>query len=308
MQITAGTFVGIALSAIQMSAGFLVVGQGLIKGNILLAAMVALIGVALAVLIERLSLGGLSAIRVASAHKKRIEDEFYVMLRQEQRVASEIEQADFDRQVKGLKGERRIAILFAGLGMLLSAGIGDVFWHSLFASLGTMGYVLSTACAMVIGLTFVHSELYKVAIDGVLREILSDLNIMKIAVAAEGESMQVDMMVDAFDAVRSNVEVRMPAQAKVERTVVKRLSTYADQVSAIGDGIANYNNANMHIVESTAQPLALPAPRGKYAQHRDELLRLIRTNPTISQGDISRHFSVSKSTANEWYRRAKAGI
>jgi hypothetical protein len=304
MQITAGTFVGIALSAIQMSAGFLVVGQGLIHGNFIIAGMVAVIGVALAILIERLSLGGLSAIRVACAHKKRIEDEFYAMLRQEKRVATEIEQTDFDRQEKSLKGQRNIAIVFAAVGMLLSAGVGDVFWHSLFESYGVMGYVLSTACAAVIGLTFVHSELYKVAIDGVLREILSDLHIMKVAVAAEGESMQVDMMVDAFDNVRANDEVRMPAQLKVERTVIRRLSTYADQVSAIGNEIAAYNNATT--IESVP-PLAIAAPRGKYAQHRDELRRLMMNNPNMSQGEVARHFNISKSTANAWIIRLRSG-
>lgn len=308
MQITGGTFIGIALSAIQMSAGFLIIGQPLIRGNFFLAGMIAVIGVALALLIERLSLGGLSSIRIASAHLKRVQDEYYTMLRQEKRTAEKFEEEDFNRQVKTLKGERRTAIVFAGLGMILSAGIGDVFWHFLFETLGPVGLVLSTSCAMVIGLTFVHSELYKVVMDGVLREILADMHLMKVAVAVEGESMQVDMMVDAFDAVRSNEEVRRPAQLKVERTVVKRLSSYADHVSAIGNEVSAYNTPGVRVVESSATQLQLPAPRGMYYTHKAELVRLLRANPQLSQNDIALHFSVSKSTANGWLKKLKQGL
>jgi len=290
-----------------MSAGFLIIGQPLIKGNFILAGMIAVIGVALALLIERLSLGGLSSIRIASAHLKRVQDDFYTMLRQERRVAEQFEQDDLDRQIKALRKERKTAIIFAGLGMVLSAGIGDVFWHSLFETLGVVGYILSTSCAMVIGLTFVHSELYKVVMDGVLKEILADMHLMKVAVAVEGESMQVDMMVDAFDAVRANEDVRKPAQLKVERTVVRRLSSYADQVSAVGNEVSAYNRPGVTVVEGSMAPLQLQAPRGKYHQHKAELIRLLRSNPQLSQSDIALHFSVSKSTANGWLKKLKAG-
>src|SRR6478672_4916504 len=61
MQLTGGNFLGIALSAVQMSAGFLILGEPIYQAAMIIAGAIVLIGMVLAVLIERLSLGGLSA-------------------------------------------------------------------------------------------------------------------------------------------------------------------------------------------------------------------------------------------------------
>ncbi len=305
MQITSGTFFGIALSAIQMSAGFLIVGRTLIGGNFFLAIAIVLIGIVLALLIERLSIGGLAAIRGSNERLKQLRDGFYGRLALERRTAEEFELEDFHRQEKEAKGARGIACVFAILGMLLSAGIGDVFWHSLFESLQPpfIGYLLSTSCAAVIGLTFVHSELYQALMNGVLKEIVSDNFLMQIAVGAAGRDMQLDMTVDAYEAVRNNDEVRRPAQLKIEKTVAKQLTNFASQVEAVGDQVTQYNQQNI----GGATPLALPAPRGKYHLHRAELLRLLNANKALSDRDVAKHFSISRSTANEWIKKAQAG-
>jgi len=304
MQITTGTLIGVCLSATQMAAGFLVVGQSLISGNWAIAAFVTVIGILLAILIERLSLGGLSAVRVLSARLNEVQDTHYERLRRENREATKAEEEDLKRQVTDVKHSRWTARAFATVGIVLSAGLGDVFWHQLFESQGNVGYVLSTACAVVISLTFIHSELYKKMIDGVLREILKDLNLMKTAVVAEGESMQVDLLVEAFDSVRANESVRKPAQDKVERTVIRSLSAGADSFAQHG-GTVVYEA----IPAVGHGPVALlPAPRGKYAQHRDELRRQLMNNPNMSATEVAAYFQIAKSTAGEWIKRMKEGV
>ena len=306
MQITMGTFIGIVLSAIQMSAGFLIVGQALIGGSFFLAVLIVLIGAALALLVERLSIGGLAAVRGTSEQLKRLRDDYYGMLRQEKRQAEEFEQKDFERQEKEFKQSRRMAIVFAVTGILLSAGLGDVFWHFLFNSLGVVGYILSASCAAVISLTFIHSELYRALMNGVLREILADMHLMKVAVGVEGQQMQLDMTVDAYEAVRYNEQVRAPAQARIEKTVAKQLTNFAVQVEAVGNQVASYNNPNSLGIPGTNQ-LLLPPPRGKYHLHRAELLRLLNANPQLSDTDAAKHFGISRSTANTWIKKARAG-
>src|SRR5258708_5568353 len=91
MQLTTGTLIGICLSALQMSAGFIIKGQSLINGNFFLAIMVAAIGIALAILVERLSIGGLSGVRVASTNMKRIGEAYFGMLLAEKRDPTDIE-------------------------------------------------------------------------------------------------------------------------------------------------------------------------------------------------------------------------
>ena len=309
MQITGGNFIGIGLSALQMSAGFLIVGSAILAQSWIMYPVIMAIGIALAILIERLSLGGLSAVRVSKEKKGRAEDAYYAMLQREKRDPTEAEKEHFERQVQAFENDRKSGRNFAAVGMVLSAGIGDVFWHFLFSSMGPLGYVLSTACAAVISLTFIHSELFKALMDGVLHEILVDMRLMKVAVAAEEQNMQLDMMVQAYDRVKTNEEVYLPAQSKVEKTVGKRLASFADQINVAAEqanGIGMVSDIT--IVDSTLAYPQIAAPRGKYPQNRSELLRLMKSNPNISVGDIASHFSISKSTASDWLKKARAGL
>src|SRR5438105_475955 len=73
MQLTAGTLIGIVFSAAQMSAGFFILAGG---SNVLVGVGMVLLGVLLAVMIERLSLGGLAGVRVATEGLKRLEENF----------------------------------------------------------------------------------------------------------------------------------------------------------------------------------------------------------------------------------------
>jgi len=307
MQLTTGTLIGIALSALQMSAGFIIKGQSLIHGNFFLALMVAGIGIALAILVERLSIGGLSGIRVASTNIKEVNDAYYGMLLKEKRDPTDTEKTSYDKQHKALKTQRGWSVVFACIGMILSAGIGETFWETLFSGLGGMGVVLSIGCALVISLTFLHSELYKFLIRGVLKEIIDDQDLMKSAVAAEGQAMQVDLLVAAFDSVRDNESVRLPAQSKVERAVIRSLSGAADQF-ALQNNVTIYESPNLPAIGHGAQA-QLPAPKNtsKYMQCRDELRRLLINTPTISAGVVATHFTISKSTAHVWLQKVKAG-
>jgi hypothetical protein len=303
MQITTGTLIGVILSATQMSVGFEMVGQGVTHGNLAEDAGIGVIGVSLAILVERLSITGLAGVRVASERKQRLEDAFYQL--SIEREPTQAEQNNFDRQIKKLESEIKRSVAFASIGIVLSAALGDQFWHALFATQGIGGNVLAVACAAVISLTFVHSEIYKKLVDGVLKEILADLHLQKVAVAAQEQVEQVDMMVESYDEVRNDEDLYQSAKKKVKKIIGRRLSNFADKVGAVG---SEMDALEVRVVEGSLAPLQLPSPRGKYAYYREELLRLLRANPGLVQRDIAKHFGVSLSTANDWLRKMKAGI
>jgi hypothetical protein len=307
MQLSGGTLIGVGLSAMQMSVGFLIIGGAIIKGNFLMAALIFLVGCALAVLVERLSLGGLSGMRVAKEDAKKLKEAYYAKLEAEQREPTELEKQRYEEEKAELVRDRKNARGFAILGIVLSAGVGDVFWHALFAGLGIIGYVLSVACAAVISLTFIHSELFKGTVDGVLKHIIADWNLMKVAVAAEGSNVQLGMMVDSYDEVRADEEARRSAKEKIKKAIIRRMERFAVQAAAAGDEIDQINGAGVRVVESSLAPLALPAPRGKYPQYRDELRRLLSANPQLTQRDVAAHFSISRSTAKDWFDRLQRG-
>jgi hypothetical protein len=309
MQITTGNLIGVILSATQMSVGFEVLAQGVTHGNIPGDVGIAIIGIALAILVERLSLTGLAGVRVTSEHKQRLEDAWYEL--RKNREPSEVETEDHLRLLKKYKRDGWKSVVFSTLGILLSAAIGDQFWHLLFAKMGIWGVILSLACAAVISLTFLHSELYKSLVDGVLKEILADLHLQKVAVAAEEQVMQVDMMMEAYDDVRNDDERYYQAKDKMKKVIGRRLGNFANHAANVGYEIDMINAPGQQFVEGSisypAQKM-LPSPRNKYAYHREELVRLLRANPALVQRDIAKHFGVSASTANDWLRKVRAGV
>ncbi len=319
VQMTTGTLVGITLSACQMSAGFLVVGWWFIDGNPLLVLLIVIIGCALATLIERLSLGGLGGTRVMLGDLTKVREEYDESQRQaeefyrsqgpatpEQLKKREEERARGKERLavreKSLKHSIAVSITFSVVGMVLSFGLGDLFWHVLFEKAGAVGWVLSSACSIVISLTFIHSELFKPLMDRLLTEILRDLQLMKTAVAAEGQSMQVEILASAFDAVRESADVRKPAQQKVEKTVIKSLGLVADEYSALEGQVTIYEDK---LPGNSRTPLALPAPRSKYEQHKEELKRQLAANPKMSEAAIAAYFTISKSTAHAWMQKVR---
>ena len=306
MQLTGGNFIGLVLSAIQMVLGFTFL---IANADVWTKVAVSVIGVALAVLIERLTLGGLIAIRVSNERIHQLEETHFEMLQVEKRDETERERVNLNRRMKKLKSDRKMSIPVAAVGMVLSTSIGDIFWHRLFESLGpVMSFVLGVACAAVIGLTFVYSEIYKAIMDGTLSEIISDQILMTHAVKAEEQNIQLDMVIDGYDAIRKDGGKLEPAQTKVEETLVDRLSAFADAVAQNGFLPNGTKAEQIGSGEELKQLPAAPAERingrGRYRECREELARMRQqTNPRPSMQDIATHFGIAKSTVFEWIDR-----
>jgi hypothetical protein len=304
MQLTAGNLIGILLSMVQMSLGFITLTQNITHGQWYMVVLIATIGCLLALLIERLSIGGLSSVREASEEKKKIEDAFYARAIRKEPTNWEVENKD--RQVTALNKRITTGWWFGGSGMVLSTLIGDTFWRMVFDSLGPWYEVIpmSLACACVIGITFVHSELFKSDLDKVIKAILRDLGIMKAGAAVEEENMQLDMMVTAMETVRDNDEVRAPVEAKIGKVVVKRLSGFADHFSEL------VLEPTMMVEGSVVPPLQIAAPkrRTQYQMRRSELLGLLTADPSLTIDQLANHFGKPRSTVHEWVQKAKAGL
>jgi hypothetical protein len=304
MQLTAGNLIGIVLSMVQMSAGFVTLTQKITRGHWYTVSPIAAVGCLLALLIERLSIGGLSSVREASEEKKRIEDAFYARAIRREPTSWEIENKD--RQVRALDKRIRIGWCFGGGGMLLSTLIGDTFWRMVFASLDPWLMVpMSLACACVIGITFVHSELFKTDLDKVIKAIIRDFGVMKAAAGAEAPNMQLDMMVSAMETVRDDGEVRAPVEAKIGRVVVRQLSQSADRLASLAlDDPATVVEGSV----STPLQIAVPKRRSQYHTHRSELQRLLTADPSLSLAQLADHFGKPRATVQTWVEKLKAGL
>jgi len=310
MQLTGGNFIALGLSAMQMVVGFVFLMGNADMGTKIL---VSVIGVALAILIERLTLGGLIAVRVSSARIHQLAENHFEMLQDEQRDETEREHINLDRRLKKLKSDRAMSIPVATIGMLLSTSIGDIFWHHLFASLGWLGGLLGFCCAGVIGLTFVYSELYKAIMDSTLGEIITDQVLTKAAVKAEEENMQMDMVISGYKAIREDGGKLEPAQLRIETTLVSRLSNFADAVAAAGTVSTDELPSGQNEIKllNNASPIErLDAPasertntRGQFDANRDKLKQLLVVTPNITMVELGKALDIAPSTAHAWVKK-----
>lgn len=324
MQLTLGNLLAMVLSAAQMIVGFIFLSSTLIAGRWYMYVLVGVVGVLLALLIERLSLGGLIAIRLANEGIETLEEAHFQMLLEEDRDETDRERKILDRRMSKLRRQRNVSIPLAGFGMMLSAALGDIAWHILLATLGAW-YItipLSLACAGVIGLTFVSSELYKKLFDNTLGEIISDATLMKKTVANEQQNIQLDMLIEAFDTLRSDDEKRLGAQEKIEGVLVEQLSDFADDFASYGsramlpgpNETTVESNVEVEMLTSRGATKRLDAPhqgpktygRGRYEVCKPELKKLLNKQPEISRQDVADHFNISKSTAQSWCEKLEA--
>src|SRR5579871_6532921 len=318
MQLTSGNFIALLLSSIQMVAGFLILAQPIIdacKTDLERYGerfLVSSIGVLMAVLVERLGLGGWIGMRQANEEIDRLGEEKYNTLRRMRTNRGEMNEAELaeltrkeqeisehhDHVVARQRKYYKQARLGACTGMVLSTGLGDIFWHRMFTALGN-GYLvlgMSLACAFVITLTFIYSELFKKIIDTALKGIIKDMELMKVAVTNERQNMQLDIVVHAFEALRNDPKKRRPAQVKIEEALVTDLLNFAD---AVGDGVDL-----MKIDGRALRRKALPSPeesrRIMYRDYRKEFAAFLQEHPKASLLSIMAEFGIGKSTACEW--------
>jgi hypothetical protein len=299
MQLTSGTLIAVGLSMTQMATGFVFV-TGIT--NLLGIVPIVLIGALLAILVESLNIGGLGAVRETTAAKKQFLDSYYASRREP--TQRQIENKE--RKEKEFAKEIRSGWWFAGVGMVISIVLGDLFWHHLFVmGLGdtVVVYPLSFMCAAVITLTFVRAELCSGMLFRTLKGILKDNRLMKTAVNVEPENMQMDMLTSAMSTVREDEEVRQPIENKIGKVVVKRLSGFAESFHQISEeGIIEGQVTEIKQLAAPRQS----KPRGGFVAHQERLQQYLIDHPDATVRDLAEHFGKSVSTMQTWLTKLNA--
>jgi hypothetical protein len=299
MQLTSGTLIAVGLSMIQMGTGFVfVAGLTDWRQNV----PTAMIGGLLAVLVESLTIGGLGAVREATAKKKAFLDAYYALRREP--TPRQVENKD--RKVKEFEKEIASGWWFSGIGMGISVILGDIFWHHIFEHMGQWWIVMpmSLLCAAVITLTFVRAELFSGMLLRTLRAILKDNHLMKTAVNVEPENMQMDMLTSAMATVREDEEVRQPIEHKIGREVVKRLGWFTQTFSQVTEDILDGQVIEIKQLPDPRQR----KPRGEYLQYQEELRQYLADHPGATVREMAARFGKSTSTMQGWVEKLKTGL
>lgn len=112
---------------------------------------------------------------------------------------------------------------FAGLGILLSAAAGDLFWHQVLSSQEPyISIPLSIAFALVISLTFIIGELFALLIDkNMEEEMTKGLTLRKVAFASEHADTQLVLVRESYNellndkAERDAIKTDLKAKLKI---------------------------------------------------------------------------------------------
>lgn len=292
LQMTSGNVIGIVLSAIQVTFGALIVSHPVWYVGVFLAPVTC----ALAVVIERLSLGGLGIVRNSIEKLAQLADtEFEVQSGEDGRPLTDLEKRNFKRRRSALWWTLAGCLVVVLLGIAISAFVGDMFWRWVWAGAGEpLTGVLSVCCAGVISLGFVFSELFKHASDDEVEERVKDNRIGRAVLKNADSNLKLNIGLEAFGNVQKDQEKKAKALTKIENVVGKSLETYADQVTSIGDA-EEINGAERKMLPERAA-----SKRSKFEENREELIILLQTRPGVSRQEIADRFGVSKSTAQSW--------
>lgn len=300
LQLTMGNLIAVCLSAAQITAGVVGLLWASAGGWASLASFICF---PLAVVIERLSLGGLMIFRTASKMLERLEETYHTRLLEEKRDPTEREKFEFERVSKRLKRNRALSLPIIIMGVLISGGVGDQFWAKVFAAAGEPGSILlSLSCAIAISLTFVFSELYKDLADDGLEELVSDRRISRAVLANEETDIQIDLALKAFENFRSDNKKNDREVGKIEKVISTRVQAFADFVEERGLGTVQQGaSANdMRQIEQRA------SSKRKFEDCRADLEWLLQRQPDISLQEVANKFGIVKSTARIWLERVRS--
>lgn len=300
LQLTMGNIIAVCLSAAQITAGVVMLLWITIGWPAIFATTICF---PLAVVIERLSLGGLMILRTAGKELDKVEHDYYSMLMEQEREPTEREKFEFKRLTKRLNKNRFLAVPIIFIGIFISGAVGDQFWGKVFLPLGGWQTItLSLSCAVAISLTFVFSELYKELADDGLVDLVQDSRVARAVLANEETDIQIDLTMQAFANFRSDHKKNNREVGKIERVIGGRVTAFADFVEQKGLG-------SVQEVNDTSQQKFLPPKaesKAKFEDCKADLEWLLQRNPGISYSAIANKFGVSKSTAKSWCDRLNA--
>jgi hypothetical protein len=258
---------------------------------------------ALAVVIERLSLGGLGIVRNSIEKLSQLNDaEFEIQTGDEERPGrelSEIEKRHFKRRRTALGWTLAGCLVIVVLGIGISAFVGDEFWKWVWSGAGeplTTG--LAIVSAGTISLGFVFSELFKHAQDDEVEERVKDNRIGRAVLKNADGNIKLKLGLEAFGNVQRDTEKKGKALTKIEAVVGQRLEDFADQVVEFGESEeANVIDrpADVKVIEEKAR-----SKRSRFEECKQELTIYLQLNQDASRQDIADRFGISKSTAQAW--------
>ena len=305
LQITNGNLIAIFFSAMQISAG--IVSLAWVKMGAW-ALLLILVCTPLAILIERLSLGGLMVFRTASKDKSSLEDTYHI--RHIKKQATDREKYEYRRKRKRLSKDRWMAGFLIVLGVVISGYVGDQFWQMIFKPIGSENSTfLSLLIASSVSLTFVFSELYAEPSNKGIKDAMMDNQISKAVLANSETELQIELSMEAFGNLRSDPAKRLNVVNRIEDGMTTRLLDFAERAEYLL--IGESEGAKVQIREVT-KALELPAvaqSRVDFEQCKEELAALLESNRRMSRQKLADRFGVPKSTMQDWvtkFRKAQA--
>lgn len=246
--LSASKLLAIAVSMLSIVAGIVSFAASRFAGEFIFIGIAACIGAGLALLIEGLTLGALTRIRLADMSIKKIDasieeeqDKLYVLSDRKERA---VKQKGLRQKRKRLTRHARQMRFWSGIiatiGSITSAVAGGLFYHTVLAGLGA--WESSTVAALfpfVVTCTFVSSELFKGEQEQAIREGFTGGGLSDAALKEETRRLSFQAVSDGIMTHFSDPEI----QAELKQETLGMLRDIVSQ---------------LRITEVNETPLLLP--------------------------------------------------
>ncbi len=221
-------------SRLALYANTIVVPVGLIMLGIQIAGtpwsvltiVLAVIGILVAILADGMTLSAAARIRKTNEAFAALDAKYGQIPEDEMTEATKKRKK---LEEKRLGKSKRKNTVFLSFFILVSAGLGDIFWHWCLAGLHSdiLAWTFSTIFALLVSGVMCASQLYKIDNDVLIRESIESVNFMAIALKKDADAKAVSILAKKYETeiteLANNTNVIKAAISEHSETVYDQL-------------------------------------------------------------------------------------
>lgn len=231
--IAKGSYLALIVNTIVVPVGLVVLGVQL-TGTVwsLLSVVLAVIGCVVAILGDTMTLSSAARVRKTHDAMRALEAKYDQLLEDEMTEALKKRKRRDMNRLRKAHSSNEVSLIFF---ILVSAGLGDIFWH--WCLQGLHNEILSWAFSIVFSLlvsgTMCASQLYKSDNDQLIGESIEASNFMALALKKDADAKAVEILAKKYQ-----TEIKQLAEDTdvIRMAISEHSETIYDELLAGGQG------------------------------------------------------------------------
>ncbi len=231
--IAKGSYLALIVNTIVVPVGLVVLGAQ-ISGSVwsFLSVVLAVIGCVVAILTDTMTLSSAARVRKSHEAMRALEARYDQMLEDEMTEALKKRKRRDMNRLRKTHASNEVSLIFF---ILVSAGLGDIFWHWCLQGLhnDVLSWSFSVVFSLLVSGTMCASQLYKADNDALIGESIEASNFMALALKKDADAKAVSILAKKYQTeiteLAENTDV-------IRMAISEHSETIYDELLAGGQG------------------------------------------------------------------------